>query len=151
MVSFSDIMEREFLTFAAFLAILWFLAYWILGGVFFALVTIMQLRRVRKVTFSCLFTLLAGACATAASWFGIKMAHENIGRCLVLADTRAEAVSAIFGCGFVGIFGTFLIGAAVLVAVGFIIYALASSSTKSWFEGEWLEEKPDEEHKNPAA
>lgn len=120
-------MLRHLLPFTFFLSLLWFLSYWILGGVFFALVALARLGRVRRVTFSCLFTLLALACGLGAAWTGMRLAENQVGRCLQLAQTRAEAVSAVFGCGFIGIFGAFLLGAGIVVLGGFLIMALSST------------------------
>jgi hypothetical protein len=120
-------MLRELVPFLTFLSLLWFLVYWILGGVFFALVAIARLGRVRRVTFSCLFTLLALACGFGAAWGGMKLAQHDVNRCLQIAETRAEAISAVFGCGFVGVFGAFMLGAAVLVFGGFLIMAVSST------------------------
>jgi len=136
-------MPPELKSFITFLSILWFLVYWIMGGVFFAVVSITRWGRLHRVTFSCLFSLLALACGIGAAWGGVRLARGEVTHCLAQAENRAEAITAIFGCGFVGIFGVFLIGAAVLVIGGFIIMALASTKeAQPWLA---LEEKSLEE------
>jgi len=129
-------------SFATFLSILWFLVYWILGGVFFSVVALTRWGRLHRVTFSCLFTLLSLACGIGAAWGGLRVAEREIDACLAQATTRAEAITAIFGCGFVGIFSVFMIGAGVLVVGGFLFMALASSKTEPWVRAEDEEEAP---------
>ena len=127
-------METGLTSFSIFLGILWFLVYWILGGVFFAVITIIKLGRVRKVRFSCLFSLLALGCGFGASWFGLKYAHESIVTCTLESVTKTESIISIFGCGFAGIFGAFLIGAFVLMAGGFLLVLISRTKTKPWIE-----------------
>jgi hypothetical protein len=136
-------MDASLIAFALFLGLIWFLVYWILGGVFFALVAIMRLGRVRKVRFSCLFTLWSFACALGSSWFGIFTVEDVVGECVANSDTNTEIVSAVFGCGFVSVFGFFLVGAALVVLGGFVIMAVSKSKTKPWFDLEF--EIDDEE------
>ncbi len=125
-------MDISFTSFSAFLAILWFLVYWVLGGVFFAVIAILRLGRIKKVRFSCLFSILAFVCGVAASVLGLSYSQEAVDSCLVEATTRAEVVTSVFACGFAGVFGAFMLGAAVLALGGFIIMALSKSHTKPW-------------------
>ena len=117
---------------AVFLSILWFFVYWVLGGVFFAAITILRLGRVHKVRFSCLFTIVALLCGIGASVIGLSYSQESVAKCLAESTNRAEAITAIFGCGFVGVFGMFLLGAAVLTLAGFVIMTISKAQTKPW-------------------
>ena len=87
---------------------------------------------VRKVRFSCLFTILALGCAAGAAWGGLRLANDAVSQCLVSSESKAEAITAIFGCGFVGIFSAFLVGMIVLVAVGTLFLKLSTTKTKPW-------------------
>ncbi len=127
-------METGLTSFAVFLGILWFLVYWILGGVFFAVIAILKLGRVRKVRFSCLFSVLALVCGFSASWFGLKYASHSITTCSLQSVTKSESIMSVFGCGFAGIFGAFLIGAFVLVVGGLLIVLISRTKTKPWIE-----------------
>jgi hypothetical protein len=142
----------SFLTVA--LGFLWFLAYWIFGGVFFALITVLRLGRVKKVRFSCLFTLLCAACGAFAAKYGLQASGLSISDCLDKAQTKAEAFSAVFGCGFAGVFGTFLVGAAAMVLGGFLIMAISRSQQRPWIVLETgsgtLETMPSEPAETPA-
>ncbi len=125
-------MNADLGLFAWLVALIWFLLYWILGGVFFAAMAVLKMGSVRKVRFSCLFTILALGCAGGAAWGGLRMADDAVSRCLVSSESKAEAITAIFGCGFVGIFSAFLIGMIVLVAVGTLFLKLSTTKTKPW-------------------
>jgi hypothetical protein len=103
------------------LAFFWFLIYWVLGGVAFALLLILRLGRVRKVRFSCLFTLLAIVAAIGAAKLGVSYSQEAVMVCLAQATNRAQVVTAIFGCGFVGVVGCFALGACVLILGGLLL------------------------------
>lgn len=125
-------MNADLGLFAWLIALIWFLVYWILGGVFFSVMAILRLGAVRKVRFSCLFTILALGCAAGSAWGGLRLANDAVSQCLVSSESRAEAITAIFGCGFVGIFSAFLIGLVVLVAVGSVMLRLSTTKTKPW-------------------
>ena len=122
----------ELYLFTALLGFLWFIVYWIFGGVFFAVMAILRLGRVRKVRFSCLFSLLALVVGVASAFLGVSFGQSSIRDCLVEAGNKAEAITAIFGCGFAGIFGVFLLGAAVIVLGGFVLMSISTSKTKPW-------------------
>ena len=120
-------------SFILFLGIIWFLLYWVLGGVFFAIVAIIRLGRVRKVRFSCLFTLFAIICAGAASYFGVNSARVAILSCSAAVGAgHAKLIIAVIGCGFAGIMGAFLLGGLILTLGGFIIMSFSKPKTKPW-------------------
>jgi hypothetical protein len=137
-------------SFVTFLSILWFFIYWVLGGVFFAVMAILRLGRVRKVRFSCLFTILAGASAIGAAYFGVRSAESAIKTCVVEAASKLQTKVAIIGCGFSGIMGVFLIGALVLTVGGFLIMMISKSKAKPWiiFDMEEQEESEKREEAN---
>ena len=134
-------MDPQLISLVILLSIFWFLIYWILGGVFFAVIAIMRLGRVRMVRFSCLFTLLALLLGVSASYFGIARSQQDVIVCLADAESNAEMVMAVFGCGFASIFGVFLVGAALLTIGGFLIMTISKSKTKPWI----ILEEPHEE------
>lgn len=131
-------------SFVVFLSILWFFVYWILGGVFFAVMAILRLGRVRKVRFSCLFSLLAAFCAVGAAYGGVQYAATSIRTCVVEATQGIQIKVAVIGCGFSGIMGAFVVGVVILLFGGFIILSLSKSKTRPWIvldqEGEEEEE-----------
>ena len=111
------------------LAALWFLLYWIFGGVFFALIAFLHFGRMRKARFSCLYTLVCVLSAYGAALTGIKWAQEGISQCDRTAITSdvgflTEFVST-FACGFIGLFGALLVWFAACVLGGFLVVALS--------------------------
>ena len=136
-------MQADFTPFVIFLSLLWFLVYWILGGVFFAAITIIRLGRLRKVRFSCLFTILAVACGIGAADWGLRYSQEAVDTCIAEASNKAEMVTAIFGCGFAGVFGMFMLGAIALTLGGFLIMFISQSKSKPWIDLNPLDEGID--------
>jgi hypothetical protein len=136
----------SFASFTIFLGFLWFLLYWILGGVFFALIAILRLGRVRKVRFSCLFSIWSLLCGAGASWSGVKLAQDSIASCYFLARTKAEVLTSFFGCGFAGIFGMFLLWAAILTLGGFFFMEISKNKHAPWMV---LDETGDDEEEDP--
>lgn len=114
------------------LGILWFFAFWIFGGVFFSVVALLRLGRIKKVRFSCLFTIWTAICATVASYYGVKIAGQAISVCLKEATTRTEIIASVFTCGFWGIFGTGAGAFATLLAGGLVIMFLSRAQSKEW-------------------
>lgn len=73
----------------------WFIIYWILGGVFFALVAATRFMHTRKAMFSCLFTIGSLGAAYGASITGIILAsHDVAHRCTA---TKAATALSAFG------------------------------------------------------
>lgn len=125
-------MDASVISFLILLSIVWFLLYWTIGGVFFAVVAIARLGRVRKVRFSCLFTLWSLLLGVGAAVFGYQFAQGAVEECLSYSETTTELAAAVFGCGFIGVLGAFAIGFILLVAGGFLIMAMSKSDVKSW-------------------
>ncbi len=134
-------MDPQLTSLIILLAIFWFLVYWVLGGVFFAAIALLRLGRIRMVRFSCLFTLLALFLGAGAAYGGVARSQTDVLSCLEEAQSKAETVMAVFGCGFASIFGVFLVGAALLTLGGFLIMSISKSKTKPWI----ILEEPQEE------
>jgi hypothetical protein len=125
-------MDVQLDSFIIFLSLFWFFVYWVLGGVFFAMMTLLRLGRVRKLRFSCLFTLLAAACGIGSAYFGVRAADQAIQSCTLEATGRAQTILAVFSCGFGGIMSAFLIAAVVLTLGGFVFLGISKTKTKPW-------------------
>ncbi|TAL50423.1 hypothetical protein EPN81_02860 [Patescibacteria group bacterium] len=139
-------MNAEFTSFFIVLSLLWFLVYWVLGGVFFAIMTVMRLGRLRKVRFSCLFSILSLLVGMGAAYAGMKGSQEAVRDCLGQAANNTEKMMALFGCGAASIFGMFLLGSLVLTIGGFLIMIISKSKTKPWIVLD-PEEMPEEKTK----
>lgn len=114
------------------LAVVWFFLYWIIGGVFFACVALLKLIRLRKVRFSCLFSLSAALCALAAAWGSVKWLENTAATCPKISARGAEAVGEIFTCGFLQLAVSALAGLAVLIFIGFGLLKLSSWKDRTW-------------------
>lgn len=80
------------------LALAWFILYWILGGILFAVVALTRLLRIKKAQFSCLFTFASAAAAYGAATTGLMMAPPSVIRCwqgALVANDWGQFV----GCG----------------------------------------------------
>lgn len=135
------------LPFFYLLAFLWFLFYWLSGGVLFALITLIKLGRVRKVRFSVLFTGWSLICGIASAWIGLIVAGESVKTCLETAYNKAEQMMALFGCGFAGVLGTFLFGAAAVVLGGWIILSISKTKHRPWINLDTQKDIPDPQTK----
>lgn len=125
-------MSAELTALTILLAILSFFAYWIFGGVLFALVALLRLGRVRKVRFSCMFSLLALGSGIGSAMIGVQYAQTSLEACLAESMNRAEQIVALFGCGFAGLLGAFLMGAGVVVLGGFLIMHISRMESEPW-------------------
>ncbi len=101
--------------------------YWILGGAFFALVSVFRLGRLRKLRFSCLFSLFSLASALAAAWMGMRYAEVSSSECLNISRTNVEGFVGFFGCSLVALTLAFLGGAVAVILLGAISMRLSSS------------------------
>jgi hypothetical protein len=118
--------------FTLVLAAVWFLFYWVIGGVFFACVALLRLIRIRKVRFSCLFSLSAAACAYAAARASVLWMERSALGCPEIEPRGAELFLKIFSCGFFQLALSALAGLLVLVTVGFLLLRLSSWKEKNW-------------------
>lgn len=119
-------MGLDFALLTGLLALLWFLAYWVFGGVAMALFALFRSGRIRRVRFGCFFSLWSLLVGVGAAYGGVQFSQEAVTVCLTDAENRAEVISAIFGCGFVGIMGGFGLGFAAVMLGGLIIMALST-------------------------
>jgi len=118
--------------FVATLAVIWFFAYWIIGGVFFACVALLRLIRLRKARFSCLFTLSAGVCAFLAAWGSTVWLERSATECLAELPRGREALATVFSCGFFQFLASAAAGLVILLLLGFILLKLSSWKDRSW-------------------
>jgi hypothetical protein len=64
-------MVNEPLVSLLILTLLWFVAFWIVGGVIFAVIGLVRFLRLNKNRFSCLFTFASAGTAFGAAWMGL--------------------------------------------------------------------------------
>lgn len=114
------------------LAVVWFFLYWIIGGVFFACVALLRLIRIRKVRFSCLFSLSAALCAFAAAWGSTVWLGRAVATCPTVEPRGVQLLIEIFSCGFFQLIISALAGLAALIIIGFGLLRLSSWKDRNW-------------------
>lgn len=117
--------------FFATLAVIWFFLYWIIGGVFFACVALLRLIRLRKARFSCLFSLTAAICASAAAWGSTTWIEKAAGNCLIFPIDQA-ALTVLFTCGGIQLVVSVFAGFVLLIVIGFGLLKLSSWKDRTW-------------------
>ena len=81
--------------------VLWFIVYWILGGVFFAIVSATRFMNTRKALFSCLFTAGSVAAAYGASVTGLILAGmDRSARCPVPVVGSSKTFLGVLTCNY---------------------------------------------------
>jgi len=118
--------------FTVALAASWFFLYWVIGGVFFACVALLKLKKIHKVRFSCLFTFVSAACAWGAAWLGIFLARDEITECAPAYSLTKKMSEKVFTCGLSEFIFSALIGLVVLVVIGFGLLKLSSRKDQAW-------------------
>ncbi len=83
----------------------WFIVYWLVGGVFFALVAATRFMNMRKARFSCLFTLGTVLAAYGAAVVGMLLANANkVIRCPKMSPDAFRAFGDVLTCNYQAIF-----------------------------------------------
>lgn len=117
-------MQNEPVAFLLVLALLWFVVFWIVGGVIFAVIGLVRFLRLNKNRFSCLFTILSAATALGAAWMGLLAAHTNTpSACLAGARTTfiTDFIPSLFTCASQEVLSAaalwflFLLGAGIIL------------------------------------
>ncbi len=80
------------------LAMLWFVIYWLVGGVIFAVVAFSRLIHLKKAQFSCIFVVLSGLAAYGAAWMAVVSATGNHRACFAKIVGIYDALPAMFAC-----------------------------------------------------
>ncbi len=100
------------------LTLLWFVVYWIVAGVIFAIIGLVRFVRINTARFSCLFTLMSFAAAYVAAWTGYAAAARTNARCLAEIDAAYEAIPGLFRCSTTMMVSNAILWFIVLLAVG---------------------------------
>jgi hypothetical protein len=98
--------------------LLWFVIYWLLAGVLFAIIGLVRFMRINTARFSCLFTLLSFATAYAAAWTGYVATARTNARCLAEIDATYEAIPGLFRCATTIMISNGILWFIVLLAAG---------------------------------
>ena len=114
----------------------WFPIYWIFGGVFFATITFLRVIKLRKVRFSCLFTITSLLTAFGAAYLGMFLGEKEITACLTDVEGFVNFLSAVIGCGIFSFFLAGIAGFIILLLLGMIILMLSRAANQSWVDSD---------------
>lgn len=124
----------ELLPYSWILTLNWFVIYWILGGVFFAIVAISRTMKLRKARFSSLFTLTSLFAAFGAALAGLHYGHGQIEGCLAEAEDYFDSLAAVYGCGVLELFATAGLGFIGLLIIGSFLMYICRPKNDSWID-----------------
>ena len=91
-------MEISIAALTMLLTIVWFVVFWLVAGVMFAVIALIRFVKLNKARFSCLFTILSFVTAYGAAWMGVMAAVKGSSRCLARIDALYEAIPGTFVC-----------------------------------------------------
>lgn len=126
-------METELGSLLVSLTILWFVAYWIFGGVVFSIISLLRPGKMKRVRFSCLYSLFSLLIAYGSARLGLMWAAEATGS-LPEAASLGESITLLGGLGFVGILLGFIVGLIALFVGGWVIMLISRSKELTWYE-----------------
>ncbi len=126
------------------IAAVWFPLYWLFGGVFFAVVTIARVVKLRRGRFSCLFTLLTIGFSYGAAYTGLAFSRERVDACLIEAVGFFDTIAAVFACGILEILAAGALWFSLLLVCGFAVLILSKAENQSWVDSKQGFEDKDE-------
>lgn len=126
-------MEAEFGTLLIVLSLVWFIVYWIFGGVIFSIISLVRPGKMKRVRFSCLYTILSALVAYGAAWLGLYWAAAATGT-VPEVSSLSEVIVVIGGLGFVGILLGLMVGLVVQFIGGWVIMAISRSREQTWYD-----------------
>jgi hypothetical protein len=91
-------MEIHFFSNLLPMALVWFLVYWLLAGIIFAIIGFIRVGRINVTKFSCLFTVLTLAVAIGAVWTGFVFTINTSPSCLNDIHIAIRALWGLFKC-----------------------------------------------------
>jgi NAD/NADP transhydrogenase beta subunit len=124
------------------LSIILFLLYWLVGGVFFAIIALFRSSKIRKAQFSCLFTLASIGWAVAATIVGTQIGGRAIRQCLRQADGYFSSLASVISCGVLPLTFAALVGFLGLIFMGLLLLVLSRSRNQSWVDERAPDERP---------
>jgi hypothetical protein len=117
------------------LTLLWFVLFWIIGGVIFATIGLVRFLRVNKNRFSCLFTFFSLAAAFGAAWTGIAATNmPGPHACLVRQGLDhlplTQILPSLFNCSYNEVLSAAGLWFLFLLAVGIILLLISRTPEK---------------------
>jgi len=113
----------EFSSLTVTIAIFWFIIYWILGGVFFAIVVASRFIRLRKARFSCLFSIASATLAYGAASTTTVLSESSVAVCV--NKDGSDGFLSLLRCAPNAFFGSGAIWFILLVVIGTVAVLLS--------------------------
>ena len=117
--------------------LLWFVFYWLVAGVLFAIIGLVNFMRINTARFSCFFTLVSLAAAYAAAWTGYVAASRTVPQCVNKIGAAYQAIPGMFRCAGTITFSNGVLWFIVLLAAGIGLM--------------FISRQPDRDHPTPRA
>ncbi len=118
-------MPNEPIGFLLVLTLLWFVLFWIVGGVLFAIVGLVRFLRLNKNRFSCLFTIMSLVTAFGASWMGLLAAQAgDTTGCLSHTNDLsglAAFIPSLYTCSLQAVLSAAILWFLFLLAAGIVL------------------------------
>ncbi len=100
------------------LTVIWFIVYWILAGIVFAVIGLIRFRRVNTLRFSCSFTFLSLATAFGAVITGYVTTTRTSPECLENVHIAYKTVGSLLKCAAIINIPNSVLWFVVLLAAG---------------------------------
>lgn len=123
--------------------VVWFILYWIVGGIIFSIAALFKVAKLRKAQFSCLFTLASIGCAYGATHTAYIFGRREIESCLLQANDIFEQLASVMACGMLSIVAMGAVWFVGLLALGSILLFLSRARNQSWVDEKLDESTPE--------
>ncbi len=123
-------MPADFAHLTWILALTWFILFWVVGGMLFAVVALTRFLKVKKAQFSCLFTLASVAAAYGAATTGMMTGEPRALRCIGGAAGAFDIGKAFVDCSLREIFLAGSAWFALLILVSILLMLLSQREAK---------------------
>ncbi len=112
------------------LSVLFFLAYWIVGGIIFAIRGLASSASMRRAMFSSLFTLLSLLLAILSGIVATVSANRLVTSCPIDAPTNLDLLSQTIACSSKAYMVVGLAGFVLTIVLGSILFSLSRAKPK---------------------
>ncbi len=126
--------------------VVWFILYWIIGGIIFSIAALFRVAKLRKAQFSCLFTFASIGCAYGATYTGQLFGQNQIAVCLSEARDVFEQLASVVACGMFSVVSMGAIWFIGLLIISSILLYLSRAKNQSW-----VDERLDDQAPEPIA
>lgn len=118
------------------LGVIAFLTYWVFGGVIFSVLSLLRPGKLRRVRFSCLYTLFSGGIGYTSAYMAWRLLEKSAGP-IAESVPVTQVIERVGGSGLLSIIFSFLTGLCVVFAGGWIIFLLSRTKELSWLD-RWM-------------